>query len=218
MENRCTVLSRITSLGRDFTPSTEQRRKEAPPSQQAQRCLAHGFSRRSYRSGEEVRVVLRDETGGHVPSLKLRVARETQQKVDVRVQANDLRTEDANKSENGSDSVYSLQFTSRRSDCPAIVKHHEMGGEMQQRPRPREEVVVGVLGIDTSLKRVSTQNNVILEERQPLPRCHLEENYAESHQCSGDVFHRPSALPVPVDFFSIPPLLPGAATPPGRSQ
>lgn len=31
-EKRCTVLFRMTSLGRDFTPLTEQCRKEAPPS------------------------------------------------------------------------------------------------------------------------------------------------------------------------------------------
>lgn len=31
-EKRCTVLSRMTSLGRDFTPLTEQCRKQAPPS------------------------------------------------------------------------------------------------------------------------------------------------------------------------------------------
>lgn len=51
---------------------------------------------------------------------------------------------------------------------------------MQQRPRPWEKVVVRVLCIDSSLKRVSPQNDVILEERQPLPCCHLEDS--QSHQ------------------------------------
>ena len=48
------------------------------PQHQAQGHLADRFPRRSSRSGEEVCVVLRDEAGGHVSGLKLRVARETQ--------------------------------------------------------------------------------------------------------------------------------------------
>lgn len=36
--------------------------------------------------------MLRDEAGGHVSSLKLRVARKTQQKVNVGVQSYNLRT------------------------------------------------------------------------------------------------------------------------------
>ncbi len=39
--------------------------------------------------------MLRDEAGGHVSSLELRVARKTQQKVNVSVQSHDLRTEAA---------------------------------------------------------------------------------------------------------------------------
>lgn len=55
---------------------------------------------------------------------------------------------------------------------------------MQQRPRPWEEVVVGVLSVDPGFERVALQNDVILEERQALPRCHLvdkEQQPAVSH-------------------------------------
>lgn len=44
---------------------------------QAQGCLADCFPTRRYRSGEEVGVVLRDEAGGHISSLKLWVPRKT---------------------------------------------------------------------------------------------------------------------------------------------
>lgn len=57
---------------------------------QSQRRLADRLPRRSLGSGEEVGVVLRDEAGAHVPSLELRVARQTQQEVDVGVQSHDL--------------------------------------------------------------------------------------------------------------------------------
>lgn len=60
---------------------------------QAQGRLADRFPRRSSGSGEEVSVVLRDEAGGHVSSLKLRVARQTQQEFDVSIQSHDLKTE-----------------------------------------------------------------------------------------------------------------------------
>lgn len=62
---------------------------------QAQGRLADGLPRGSPGSGEEVGVVLRDEAGRHVSSLKLRVAGKSQQKVNVSVQSHDLRTEEA---------------------------------------------------------------------------------------------------------------------------
>lgn len=40
-------------------------------------------------------MVLGDEAGGHVSGLELRVARKTQQKVNVGVQPHDLKTGDA---------------------------------------------------------------------------------------------------------------------------
>lgn len=58
---------------------------------QSQRRLTDRLPGRSPGGGEEVGVVLRDEAGAHVPGLELRVARETQQEVDVGVQSHDLR-------------------------------------------------------------------------------------------------------------------------------
>lgn len=44
---------------------------------------------------------------------------------------------------------------------------------MQQRPRPWQEVIVGVLCIDSSLEGVSSEKDVVLEKRQALPCRHL---------------------------------------------
>lgn len=60
---------------------------------QSQRRLTDRLPGRSLGSGEEVGVVLRDEASAHVPGLKLRVARQTEQEVNVGVKPHDLKVE-----------------------------------------------------------------------------------------------------------------------------
>lgn len=65
---------------------------------------------------------------------------------------------------------------------------------MQQRSRPWKEVIVGVLGIDASLKRVPSQDDVILQERQALTCCHLEvesDSVSIVHRLEMEVFLPP---------------------------
>lgn len=59
---------------------------------QTQSCLTDCCLRRGSQSGEEFSIVLRNEAGAHVSSLKLRVTRKAQQKVYVSVQSHNLRT------------------------------------------------------------------------------------------------------------------------------